>query len=84
MNSFLSDENDAPIILDEPTKFVSKGNAINVARFLKSIAEDFQKQIIMVTHDGVSSEIAHKAYSVKLNNEGSSEVQDITISSLEE
>lgn len=78
MNSFLSDENDAPIILDEPTKFVSKGNAESVAKFLKTISEDFGKQIIMVTHDGVSSEFADKAYRVCLNDNGTSEVSDIT------
>lgn len=78
MNSFLSDENDAPIILDEPTKFVSKGNAESVAKFLKTISEDFGKQIIMVTHDGVSSEFADKAYRVCLNDNGTSEVFDIT------
>lgn len=80
MNSFLSDENDAPIVLDEPTKFVSKGNAESVAKFLKSVSEDFGKQIIMVTHDGVSSNFADKAYKVSLNNEGTSQIVDITVS----
>ena len=78
MNSFLSDENDAPIVLDEPTKFVSKGNAESVAKFLKSVSEDFGKQIIMVTHDGVSSNFADKAYKVSLDNEGTSQIVDIT------
>ena len=78
MNSFLSDENDAPLILDEPTKFVSKGNAIEVSKFLKSISNDFGKQIIMVTHDGVSKEIADKAYHVELDKNGSSVVEDVT------
>lgn len=81
MNSFLSDENDAPIILDEPTKFVSKGNAESVAKFLKTISEDFGKQIIMVTHDGVSSNFADKAYRVALDNNGTSQITDITSTS---
>lgn len=84
MNSFLSDENDAPLVLDEPTKFVSAGNALDVSKFLKSISEDFGKQIIMVTHDGVSKEIADKAYMVKLNSFGTSEVTDVTVPKLME
>lgn len=84
MNSFLSDENDAPLVLDEPTKFVSAGNALDVSKFLKSVSEDFGKQIIMVTHDGVSKEIADKAYMVKLNNLGTSEITEVTVPKLNE
>lgn len=78
MNNLLSDSNDAPIILDEPTKFVSSGNAINVATFLKGISEDFGKQFIMVTHDKVSKDIADKAYYVELDENGTSIVTNVT------
>lgn len=78
MNSFLSDENGAPLVLDEPTKFVSKGNAKEVSKFLSEISKDMNKQIIMVTHDGVSKEIADKSYEIKLDETGTSQSEDIT------
>lgn len=78
MNSFVSDENGAPLILDEPTKYVSKGNAKDVSLFLSEISKSMKKQIIMVTHDGVSSDYADKAYQIALDDEGSSTSIDCT------
>ena len=72
MNSFVSDDNSAPLILDEPTKFVSKGNAQDVALFLSETSKNMKKQIIMVTHDGVSKDYADKAYEIKLDDDGNS------------
>lgn len=72
MNSFVSDDNGAPLVLDEPTKFVSKGNAKDVSLFLSEISKSMNKQIIMVTHDGVSKDFANKAYKIELDEEGNS------------
>ena len=72
MNSFISDENSAPLILDEPTKYVSKGNAEDVALFLSETSKNMKKQIIMVTHDGVSKDFADKAYKIHLDENGNS------------
>ena len=85
MNSFVSDDNGAPLVLDEPTKFVSKGNAEDVSLFLSEISKSMNKQIIMVTHDGVSKDYADKAYRIELDDEGNSKAEDCTkIKSLEE
>ncbi len=78
MNSFVSDENSAPLVLDEPTKYVSKGNAKDVALFLSETSKNMNKQIIMVTHDGVSKDFADKAYKIHLDEDGNSVAEDVT------
>ena len=78
INSYLSDENSAPLILDEPTKFVSKGNALDVANFLQEISHDMNRQIIMVTHDGVSKNVASKAFEIELDEHGCSCIKGIS------
>lgn len=78
MNSFVSDENGAPLVLDEPTKYVSKGNSEDVALFLSETSKNMNKQIIMVTHDGVSKDYADKAYKISLDDNGNSVSEDCT------
>ena len=78
LSNFHKNRNTAPFFLDEPTKFVSKGHAKDVASFISSISKDIDKQVIMVTHDQVSKEVADKAYHFKLDDNGKSVVEDIT------
>ena len=40
-----------PIILDEPTKQLSKRYINNIGAFLKDLSETFNRQIIMITHN---------------------------------
>lgn len=68
----------APIILDEPTKFVSKGNAKDVALFLSETSKNMNKQIIMVTHDGISKEFADKTYEISLDKDGISNYREVS------
>lgn len=68
----------APIILDEPTKFVSKGNAQDVALFLSETSKNMNKQIIMVTHDGVSKEFVDKTYEISLDKDGISNYKEVS------
>lgn len=75
MNILNSDRNSAPIILDEPTKFVSLGNADKVGQFLSYISKQFNKQIIMVTHASDTAMHADQRMIVGLNKNGVSEVQ---------
>lgn len=42
---------DGPILLDEPFKMVSKEYIPMLSDFLKKISQDFNRQIIMVTHN---------------------------------
>lgn len=44
-------EIDGPILLDEPFKMVSKEYIPMLSDFLKKISKDFDRQIIMVTHN---------------------------------
>lgn len=46
-----------PIILDEPAKYVSKEYIPNVGLYLKGFSEEYDRQIIMVTHDDYLSAI---------------------------
>ena len=75
INILNREQNSAPIILDEPTKFVSVGNADKVGEFIKQMAEDFDKQIIMVTHSPDTAMYANRTIRVHLDNEGKSIVE---------
>ena len=77
MNILNSEQNSAPILLDEPTKFVSKGNADRVGEFISNIANQFNKQIIMVTHAQDTASHADKILNVRLDQKGTSVVEII-------
>lgn len=47
----VGEENQSPYFLDEPTKFVSKDRAEEVAEFLKELVAYTGKQTFLVTHD---------------------------------
>jgi DNA repair exonuclease SbcCD ATPase subunit len=72
MNILNRTQNSAPILLDEPTKFVSAGNADRVGQFISDISHQFDKQIIMVTHAGETAKYADTIIHVKLDDEGRS------------
>lgn len=65
LGMLIGSENMAPIFLDEPTKFVSKGNSPNVAEAIKEIVSYTQKQTILVTHDDEIPLVADNAYFVE-------------------
>jgi len=58
---------EGPLVLDEPAKHVSDEYIVNVSEFLKEISRTFGRQIIMVTHNRVLSEVADRIYSVEYN-----------------
>jgi DNA repair ATPase RecN len=74
MNILHREENSAPIILDEPTKFVSRGNADKVGEFINNIAKQFDKQIIVVTHAEDTAKHADKLIHVEFDDRGVSVV----------
>lgn len=54
---------DGPIILDEPFKMVSKQFIPQLSEFMKNIAQDFGRQIILITHnDYLTSMTDHKIH----------------------
>lgn len=62
------DNNFAPYILDEPSKYVSKGNfAINFSDYMKDVASFTNKQVIMSTHDEAMLDIGSTRYSIVKN-----------------
>lgn len=62
-----------PLFLDEVGKHVSKEYAPAVAYFLKEYSANFDRQIILITHNADLAEIGETSLSVKRNN-GKSEV----------
>ena len=62
-----------PVLLDEPGKMISKEYLPNVAEFLKQYAAKTGRQIIMVTHHDVLTDVADVGYKVIQEN-GVSEV----------
>ena len=79
MNILNQDRNSAPIILDDPTKFVSLGNADRVGQFISYIAEQFGKQVIMVTHAKDTAKYGNKIIHVALNEAGVSEANELDL-----
>ena len=72
MNILNKEQNSAPMLLDEPTKYVSLGNADRVGQFISDIAQQFNKQILMVTHAGDTAKYAENIIHVQLNDAGQS------------
>lgn len=77
LGMLVGDNNKAPYFLDEPTKYVSKGNSDNVAKFLKEIVDYSQKQTILITHDSVIAESGDKVFKVVKDVEGTSSVSEV-------
>ncbi len=55
---------EGPLILDEPAKHVSMDYIYNVADFLKKISLEFNRQIILISHDDHLSAMADQSYKV--------------------
>lgn len=66
LNSSL-DTNDL-IILDEPAKHVSDDYIFNIADFIKKISEEFNKQIIIISHNEHLSSIGNISYRIHKEN----------------
>ncbi len=65
INQLLYGENNfGPLVFDEPAKYVSREYIGNVGIFLKNFSKDFDRQIIMVTHDEYLSNIGDCVYAV--------------------
>lgn len=71
MLALAGNKNSAPLILDEPTKYVSKGYSENVSKFLYEISRYLNRQIFMVTHDETLANTSDVAYLVERKNQTS-------------
>lgn len=71
----LRDKISGPVILDEPAKFVSEDYIYNVSEFINKISSEYNRQIIMVTHNKHLSNIGDKTYIVFKEN-GKSYVEE--------
>lgn len=69
--------NVAPLFLDEPSKYVSKGHSDKVANFLYDVSRSFERQVFMVTHDEFLANIGDTSYHFKIED-GKSVVTDIS------
>lgn len=62
--------NKAPLVLDEPSKYVSKAYRDAVADFLYEMSHYFKRQVFMSTHDEALIEAGDKVYYLKKNLNG--------------
>lgn len=77
INQLLYGENNfGPLVFDEPAKYVSLDYIGNVGLFLKQFSKDFDRQIIMVTHDAYLSNISDSIFTVDKNNMTSEIIKD--------
>lgn len=57
-----------PIVLDEPAKHLSDDYIFNIADFIKKISEEFDKQIIIISHNEHLSAIGDNSYKIYKEN----------------
>lgn len=69
--------NVAPLFLDEPSKYVSKGHSENVAKFLFEVSGDSERQVFMVTHDEYLAKMGDTAYHFHIDDKGISRTIEI-------
>lgn len=68
----------APLLLDEPSKYVSPSSrALNVGNFLRDVSVNFDKQIILSTHNHDISAVSDRAYNFELKD-GVTQVKENT------
>lgn len=70
-------DNEAPLFLDEPTKFLSKGYSEEAAEFIREMVDYTGKQTFLVTHDSRIKEEGDKTYKVTLDEDFISVVEEI-------
>ncbi len=61
---------EGPLILDEPGKHVSAEYVIPMLEFLKSTAEMFGRQVILVSHNSHLTEGADRVFQVQMRGGG--------------
>ncbi|WP_300410536.1 ATPase [Lagierella sp.] len=64
----ISPKIEGPIILDEPAKHVSEDYIFNIADFIKKISEEFNKQMIIISHNEHLASIGNKRYRIHKEN----------------
>ena len=58
--------NQGPLLLDEPGKQVSLDNTPALANVMKQIAKEYNRQLIVITHNEDLANLADKAFKVQL------------------
>ena len=73
------------MILDEPSKMVSKEAAVRFAEFVKWISQEFKKQTLMITHQKALTTQADQVLLVtKVDGESQVHVKNLTLEVLED
>lgn len=69
------EQNQAPLLLDEPTKFVSDGRAAQAAQAIKSLGSLLDKQLVIVTNEREElPAIIDKVYTVDQDSQAESHI----------
>lgn len=61
---------DGPVVFDEPGKMVSKKYVPMLSEFMKKVGIDFDRQVILITHNDFLSEIADKKIYMDYDEKG--------------
>lgn len=72
-------DNEAPIFMDEPTKFLSKGFSSDAATFINEMVDYTEKQTFLVTHDETIAASGDKVFRTELNDKLISKVSEVDL-----
>lgn len=70
-------DNEAPIFMDEPTKYLSTGYSTQAAKFINEMVDYTGKQTFLVTHDETIAATGDKVFHTVLNDKLISEVSEV-------
>lgn len=67
----------APKLIDEPTKYVSKGHSGKVAGFIKEMVDYTERQTFLITHDEYLSNVGDVSYKFSLDENGTTQIEKL-------
>lgn len=71
LRTLMGESNKAPLFLDEPSKYVSRGNAQNVSDFIRKMYDLNKIQTFVITHENdYIPAIADKHFHLQLDDKG--------------
>lgn len=72
-------DNEAPVFMDEPTKFLSKGYSNEAADFINEMVEYMGKQTFLITHDETIASSGDLMFNIQLDESLVSQVSSIEL-----
>lgn len=72
-------DNEAPVFMDEPTKFLSKGYSVEAADFINEMVEYMGKQTFLITHDETIASSGDLMFNIQLDENLESQVNVVEL-----